>query len=191
MSDDLRATVTRLLTKAADGDQEAVSRIVPQVYEELRRLARARLRGQGDGATLQATALVHEAWIKLVDQTEVDFRGRNHFFAAAALAMRHVLVDHARARKRLKRGGGAQRVELTSDPASPEHEAVDILALDAALKRLAEQSPRRAQVVELRWFGGLTNREVAETLGIGEATVERDWQFSKAWLKRALAVEPS
>ncbi len=187
MAEDLRASVTRWLDDAARGDTQAASQILPHVYDELRRLAKARLRG-GAGAqqTLDATALVHEAYLRLVDQTAVSFRGRSHFFAATALAMRHVLVDRARARNRQKRGGGLRKVELTSDPAFDGPDAIDLVALDEALTRLAAVSPRRAQVVELRYFAGLGNRETAEVLDIGEATVERDWQFSKAWLRRAL-----
>lgn len=190
MSDELRASVTRWLDDAASGDARAASQILPHVYDELRRLARARLKGgPGPEPTLQATALVHEAYLRLVDQSSVSFRGRNHFFAATALAMRHVLVDRARARARQKRGGGQQRVDLTSDPAIEGPDAVDLVALDDALTKLAAVSARRAQVVELRYFTGLGNREVAEVLGIGEATVERDWQFAKAWLKRAIEGE--
>jgi RNA polymerase sigma factor (TIGR02999 family) len=123
----------------------------------------------------------------LVDADHVTFRGRAHFFASAALAMRHVLVDRARRKRRPKHGGGRQRVELESGPAIDAPDGLDILALDEALSRLAEQSPRRAKVVELRYFAGLGNREIAELLGVSDATVERDWQFAKAWLHRELA----
>ena len=183
------ATITMLLQRARNGEEAARDSLFELAYDSLKGLARSRLRNDGRGGQLDTTALVHEAYLRLVDQSSVSFRGRNHFFAATALAMRHVLVDRARARARQKRGGGQQRVDLTSDPAVEGPDAVDLVALDDALTKLAAVSARRAQVVELRYFAGLGNREVAEVLGIGEATVERDWQFAKAWLKRAIEGE--
>src|SRR5690606_9606686 len=180
MSPDLRATVTRWLDEAAGGDAAAASALLPHVYEELRRLARARLRGGTPPGTLGATALVHEAYLRLVDDDSITFRGRGHFFAAAALAMRHVLVDRARRRARLRHGGGLERVGLDREPMVEDQDHGDVLALAEALRRLAQISPRRAKVVELRWFGGLTGKETAEVLGIADATVERDWAFAKA-----------
>lgn len=191
MAQDLRASVTRLLVDAASGDVAAASSLLPHVYDELRRLARARLRRAGNAGpgTLEATALVHEAYLRLVDESDVGFRGRAHFFAAAALAMRHVLVDRARRRARLRHGGNLQRVDLTRDAVAAERDALDLVALDEALTRLQALSPRRAKVVELRYFAGLGNDETAEVLGVSDATVERDWRFAKAWLQRELSEE--
>lgn len=183
---DPRATVTQILEAAATGDAAAAADLLPLVYGELRRLAAARLRQRDGRGSLQATALVHEAWLKLCGGEAVTFRGKNHFFAAAALAMRHVLVDRARRRGRKKRGGGDVPQELLTDPAVRAGEQVDLLDLDAALGQLAGVHARAAQVVELRYFAGLNNQEVAAVLEVGDATVERDWKFAKAWLHRAL-----
>ncbi len=159
--------------------------LFPAVYDELRRLARLRLRGPSD--SLDATGLVHEAWLRLCGGRPASFRDSAHFFAAAAQAMRHVLVDRVRRARRLRRGGGAVPVELaTSEPAVTGLGALDLLALDAALDRLAVDHPRCAEVVQLRFFAGLAQREVAEVLGISDATIERDWRFAKAWLHRAI-----
>lgn len=160
--------------------------LFPAVYDELRRLARQRLRGPTD--SLDATGLVHEAWLKLCGGRPASFRDSAHFFAAAAQAMRHVLVDRVRRARRARRGGGgAAPVELaTGEPAVEGLGALDLLALDAALDRLAVDHPRCAEVVQLRFFAGLAQREVAEVLGISDATIERDWRFAKAWLHRAI-----
>jgi RNA polymerase sigma factor (TIGR02999 family) len=183
--------VPQLLEAAATGDAACAESLLPLVYDALRRIARARLRGREGAVSIEATALVHDAYLRMVGDQPVSYRGRNHFCAAAALAMRHVLVDHARRRGRLRRGGGAQPVTLATHIADPAGEergaALDVLDLDDALRRLEATHARCAQVVTLRYFGGLTNREAADALGVGEATVERDWRFAKAWLHRALA----
>ncbi len=176
-----QAEVTRLLLEWRDGNQDAASRLIPIVYDELRRLASHYLAQERPGHTLQPTALVHEAYLKLVEQKGGNWQDRAHFFAVAAQTMRHLLVDHARAKKADKRGGGMQRVEL-------EHvtllaaEADEIVALDQALTRLKEMDACQAKVVELRYFGGLSVPEVAEVLGISERTVKREWSMAKAWL---------
>lgn len=183
---DPHRAVSRLLEAAATGDPAAASELLPKVYDELRRLAGARLRGAEH--TVQATALVHEAYLRLVGDEDVTFRGRGHFFAAAALAMRHVLVDHARRRGRKKRGGGERPITLATEPAGTAGEPpLDLLDLDAALGRLEQLQPRCAQVVSLRYFAGLNNPEIAAALDVSDATVERDWKFAKAWLHRELA----
>lgn len=166
--------------------------LLPEVYDELRRLAGSYLRRERSNHTLQPTALVHEAYERLADQPNRGWEGRSHFFAVSALAMRRVLVDHARKHRRLKRGGDWQRV--TIEPASPLFgdrglEAEDMIALDAALKRLAELDARQAKVVELRYFGGLTTEATAEYLGVSKRTVEGDWTHARLWLRGALASE--
>ena len=164
--------------------------LVPIVYDELRRLAAYYLKSERPGQTLQATALVNEAYLRLVDQTRVEWQGRTHFFAVAAQAMRRILVDHARAKLRDKRGGGLQRVTFV-DEAVPgigsDHALEDIVALDEALTKLAEIDPRQAKLVEQRFFAGLSVEEAAEELGISKRTAEGDWTHAKAWLSRALA----
>lgn len=184
------AEVTVLLRAWQEGDREAFDRLVPLVYEELRSLARAQLRRDAGQWTLQATALVHEAYFRLAG-AEIRWEGRSHFFAIAARVMRQVLVDEARRRHAEKRGGGARPLELVAGSAvedagkgaEPEE---NLLALDAALLRLAELDGRRAQVVELRYFGGLTIEETGRHLGLSHATVERDLKLARAWLARQL-----
>lgn len=176
-----------MLEAAATGDAAAAVDLLPHVYGELRRLAAARLRQRDAQGSLQATALVHEAYLRLCGNDAVTFRGKNHFFAAAALAMRHVLVDRARRQHRQKRGGGERPVELLTDPAIQNGDQVDLLDLDSALSQLEQLHARAAQVVTLRYFAGLTNQEIAAVLEVGDATVERDWKFAKAWLHRALS----
>lgn len=176
-----------MLVRASRGDGEAVNRLFPLVYDELRGLAeRALLRERCDH-TLQATALVHEAYMKLVGREPVAWRDRAHFRALAAQAIRHILVDHARTKKREKRGGGRGRVPLREDMTPDRAGGVDLVALDEALHRLSNDHPRKTLVVELRFFGGLTVAETAEVLGVNARSVERDWQFARAWLFRALA----
>ena len=186
---------TRLLKEIASGDAPSASgKLMAQVYEELRGLAGGYLRRQSASHTLQPTALVHEAFLKLVDQTSVEWNGRAHFFAVAAKAMRQVLVDHARAKGADKRGGGWDRVTLDqgmmSGPAGAASE-VDILALNEVLDQLAQLDPRQAQVVELRFFGGLTVEEVTAVLGIGKTTVEDEWRMARAWLSKKLGASAS
>jgi RNA polymerase sigma factor (TIGR02999 family) len=185
-------TVTELLRAWGEGDQAAVDELVPLVYGELRRQARRYMRAQPSGHTLQTTALVHETYLRLVGRSRVQWKGRAHFFGVAAKAMRSILVDHARARGAAKRGGAARPVTLgeageIAEVADPER-GVDVLALDEALARLGELDPRKSQLVELRYFGGLGIEEAAVVLGVSPATVKREWTTARAWLKRELSV---
>lgn len=178
--------VTLLLEKLAAGDQRAADMLFPALYEELRRLAEQQLRQERAGHTLQTTALVNEAYLKLVGQSEAKWHNRSHFFAVAAQAMRRILVNHALHRKRKKRGGGQQRVELDEAAAIVDQSDIDLVALDEALTRLAAQDERKSKVVELRYFAGMSVEEVAEHLNVGAATVKRDWALAKAWLLREI-----
>lgn len=180
--------VTRLQEAAHAGNRQAAADLLPLVYDELRKLAASRMSAEAPHHTLDATALVHEAYLRLVGDQSFD--GRGHFFAVAAEAMRRVLVDHARNRNRIKRGGGRQRVDLdrlTNLAAACDDDLVD---LDDALKRLAEQYPVAAQLVTLRFFAGMTLREAAETLDLALRTADRQWVFARTWLAEALAGEP-
>lgn len=179
--------VSRVLADLRAGDRSAFDRLIPLIYDELRRLARHVLAGRPRGATLQTTALVHEAVLRFVHRDDLGWENRAHLFGAAAKAMRCVLVDHARARMAAKRGGGEAHVYLDEALAVFEERNLDVLALDQALERLAAFDPRKAQMVELRFFGGLTNAQTAQVLGISEPTVERDWQLARAWLRKELA----
>lgn len=171
-----------LETAVIDKSPEAVNRLVPAVYDELRALAEVYMRRERRGHTLSPTALVHEAYLKLIDQSRVQWQSRAHFLAIAAQSIRRILLDHARARGRGKRGGGMERVSLSAaEPGTPQQD-LDLLALDEALERLAEHAPVDAQVVEMRFFGGLTIDEIAEVLEMNERTVRRRWNFAKAWL---------
>jgi RNA polymerase sigma factor (TIGR02999 family) len=171
------------------GEAGAIDRLLPTVYNELRALAQSQLEHERLGHTLQATALVHEAYMKLVDQRETRWEGRAHFFALAAQAMRRILVDHARAARALKRGGGEAR-EARLDLSQVDHAApasgVDLLALDDAMGRLAAQEPEAARVVEMKFFGGATEPEIAAVLGVSDRTVRRHWTYARAWLFREL-----
>jgi len=179
--------VTDLLRAWNDGDQAALNRLSPLVYGELRRMARRYMRNERAGNTLQTTALVNEMYLRLVDVKEVDWKQRAQFFAMCAQMMRRILVDAARARGSHKRGGGAVKVNVDDVPVlSPERDA-SLLALDDALETFAQLSPRQAKLVELRYFGGLTEEETAEVLKISVRTVRRDWIFAKAWLTRELS----
>jgi RNA polymerase sigma-70 factor, ECF subfamily len=181
--------VTGLLLALGDGDAAARSRLIEAVYGELRRLARGYLKRERPGHSLAPTALVHEAYMKLVDQDRARWRNRTQFFAVSAHLMRRILVDHARSRDAQKRGGGA-RVQLEGvDPAGPARD-VDLLMLDAALARLSDQFPRQGELVELRFFGGLTVDEIAAALGVAPITVKRDWALAKAWLYREMQRAP-
>jgi RNA polymerase sigma factor (TIGR02999 family) len=178
--------VTQLLADWNHGDQAALQKLTPLVYEELRRLAHHYMETQRPDHTLQTTALVHEAYLRLVDQSRPSFTNRSHFLAVAAKAMRQILVDHARTARRQKRGAGASKVELEEAALiSPEQSDV-ILNLNDALERLASLDSRAAQGVELRYFGGLSQDEIAEVLKVSTVTIRRDWVFSKAWLYRQL-----
>jgi RNA polymerase sigma factor (TIGR02999 family) len=175
--------VSRILNAVGQGDRHAAEQLLPLVYDELRRLAAARLAGERPGHTLQPTALVHEAYLRLVDDgAEHGWEGRRHFFAAAAEAMRRILIDHARGRKRLKRGGGRRRVDLESLEVPADSPGEDLLALDEALDALAQESPPKAELVKLRFFAGLSVEEAAGCLGISRATADRYWAYARAWL---------
>jgi RNA polymerase sigma factor (TIGR02999 family) len=177
--------VTRLLIDWGKGDQAALDELIPLVYDELRRVAGRYMRREGKDHTLQTSALVNEAYLRLIDQKSVQWQNRAHFFGVAAQLMRRILVDHARSRLRAKRGGGAQTVSL-ADPAAISKEAADVIALNTALDDLAMYDPRKSRIVEMKFFGGLTTEEVAEVLKVTPRTVEREWRKSKAWLNRAI-----
>jgi RNA polymerase sigma factor (TIGR02999 family) len=181
------AEITELLVAWSDGRQEALEDLVPLVYAQLRHLAGGYVRREPGGHPLQATALVHEAYIRLIDQKRVKWRNRAHFFGVAATLMRRIMVDHARGRRAEKRGGAIEHVTLTDAELSSGRNEVDILALHHSLERLAALDPRQARIVELRYFGGLTIEETAEVAGISAATVAREWTIAKAWLRADLA----
>lgn len=178
--------VTRLLVAWSDGDEEALAALMPLVYEELRLLAHRHLGRERAGHTLQTTALVHEAYLRLVDQKETRWRNRAHFIAIASQMMRRILVDYARARGYAKRGGGARRVSLDEAMVVSDERADDVVALDDALSTLAQFDERKSRMVELRFFGGLSIEETAEVLGVSLGTVMRDWTLAKAWLQREI-----
>jgi RNA polymerase sigma factor (TIGR02999 family) len=184
------ADPAKLLSRASEGDPNAVSQLMPLVYNELRRLAASYLRREKPGQTLQATALVHEAYVRLIGEHAQRWQNRTHFLAIAALSMRQILVQRARARKAAKRGGDPERITLDDQllPARGPNrqQPIDMVALDTALDKLAQLDERQAKVVELRYFGGLSVEEAADVLGISPATVKRDWTLARAWLKREL-----
>jgi RNA polymerase sigma factor (TIGR02999 family) len=180
-------SITQMLKDWSDGDHESLDKLLPFVYEELHRQASRYLRRERPDHTLQTTALIHEAYLKLIDQREVKWQNRAHFFAVAAQAMRRILVDYARTRKREKRGGDDVKLHLDDVIETPAKEkGIDLVALDEALNRLAEFDERQARVVELRYFSGMTEEETAEVLGTSPATVRRDWNMAKAWLHHQL-----
>lgn len=179
--------ITTLLHSHAAGDATALDKLLPRVYDELRQIARGRLRHERDGHTLAPTDLVHEAFLKLVPLERVDWQNRAHFFAIASRAMRHVLVDHAVKRAAAKRGGGLDALTLDEANGHAELPLDDLIAIGDALARLERLDPRQARVVECRFFGGLSLDETAEALRISPATVSRDWSFARAWLHRELA----
>ena len=179
--------VTQLLEHWSNGDREALERLMPLVYDELHRLAQRYLRRERSDHTLQSTALVHEAYLKMVDQKNVRWQNRAHFFGVAAQSIRHILVDHARSHLAAKRGAGAAKLSLDEAIGVPEKREVDLLALDQALEGLAVLDPQQGRIVELRFFGGLSIEETAEVLHISPATVKRDWVMAKAWLYQNLA----
>jgi RNA polymerase sigma factor (TIGR02999 family) len=178
--------VTELLVAWSKGDERALDALTPLVYDELRRLARSYMRQERAGHTLQSTALVHEAFLRLVDQ-RVKWNSRAHFFGIAAQMMRRILVDHAKAQSAAKRGAGAVRIELEEGLATAPNRDVDLLALDEALERLTKVDPQRSRIVELRFFGGLSNEESAEVLGVSPATIQRQWAGARAWLFHELS----
>ena len=179
--------VTDLLLSWRQGDAAALDRLVPLVYDELRRVARRHLRGESPAHALQATALVHEVYLRLIDVDRMTLTDRAHFFGVAATLMRQIVVDHARRQRAGKRGGGVTLIGLDEAPPPAQISSVDVLALDEALDALATLDPRQCQVVELRFFAGLTIDEAATALGISSATVEREWALANAWLYRRLA----
>jgi RNA polymerase sigma-70 factor (ECF subfamily) len=180
------ADVTALLARASGGDSRAADELLPLVYEKLRTLARELMVQERPDHTLQPTALVHEAYLKLIDQTRAHWRDRAHFFSVAALALRRILVDHARGHERAKRGGGRTKLQLDEGLIAAYEQTVDLLGLDDALARLAQQDAQRARVVELRFFAGLSTDETAAVLNVSTRTVERQWRYARAWLFREL-----
>jgi len=177
------AEVTRILADIEQGDPQAADKLLPLVYDELRRLAAQKMSQENPGQTLQATALVHEAYVRLVDRDQSQsWDSRGHFFAAAAEAMRRILVDSARRRLAQKRGGEFERIDLAEVPGQSDEEQVDLLSLDDALKKLEELHPDKAQLIKLRFFGGCTLEETAEMLGVSRATAQRNWAYARAWL---------
>jgi RNA polymerase sigma factor (TIGR02999 family) len=178
--------ITALLLQASLGDRAAMDQLFPLVYDQLRRMASSSLRRERPDHTLGTTGLVHEAYLRLVDQTRVGWRDRAHFYAVAALAMRRILVDYARRHRRVKRGGGQRPVSLDEGAVSLDERAENIVALDEALTRLAELNPRLSRIVECRFFGGLTEEEIAEALGVTTRTVKRDWAKARGWLYQEL-----
>ncbi|MGH7713205.1 MAG: sigma-70 family RNA polymerase sigma factor [Gemmatimonadaceae bacterium] len=179
--------VTRLLAELQGGKQHASAQLIPLVYAELHDLAVSYLRRERSDHTLQPTALVHEAYLRLVDQRNTSWQNRAHFFGIAAQAMRRILLDHARRKRAGKREGAAQRITLDEGVAETSQRSIDLIALDVALERLKSIDERQYKVVELRFFGGLDIEQTAEVLGISAATVKRDWVFAKAWLHRELS----
>ena len=186
MSSPSPGEVTRLLEKWSGGHQSALDELMPIVYSELRKIARIHLRRERTGHTLEATALTHEAYLRLVGQRKVRWQSRAHFFSVAAQMMRRILVEYARKRQTTKRGGGADRVTLVDGDGALAPTSVEVLSLHEALGRLAEMDPRQGEIVELRFFGGLTIDETAEVVGASPATVKREWQVAKLWLQREM-----
>ncbi len=186
MSPPDKSDITGILKRASEGDDSAVSQLMPLVYDELRKLAGDCLRRERSGHTLQATALVHEAYLRLVEQKRVRWQNRAHFFALAAQAIRRILVDHARAHGRAKRGAGLDRVELDEEAAGATRSNAELIDLHEAMEELAKLSPRQAKIVEMRFFAGLGLREIAEVLDLSPRTVAGDWSMARAWLHREL-----
>jgi len=186
------AKVTTLLNAAGTGDRRASAELLPLVYEQLRALAARKMRQERPDQTLQATALVHEAYLRLVDTTKVQsWDSRSHFFAAAAESMRRILVDNARRRGRVKRGGKLNRVDLDTLELTVNEPPHQLLALDEAMTKLAEEHPEKTQLVKLRYFGGLSHEEAAQAMGISMSTADRHWAFARAWLYRCMARDGS
>jgi RNA polymerase sigma factor (TIGR02999 family) len=181
--------ISQLLVAWSNGDQAAIDQLMPLVYKELRRMAKRYMAGQPQGHTLQTTALIHEAYLRLVGQEGKRWQNRAHFFGVAAQAMRHILVDYARGRHTVKRGGEARAVSLDEAALVTKGQASEMVALDDALSRLAELAPRQSRVVELRYFGGMSVGEAAEVLKVSPETIMRDWRMAKAWLLRELRQE--
>jgi RNA polymerase sigma-70 factor, ECF subfamily len=187
MAQDQKGEITCLLLNWGTGDRAALDRLIPLVYQELRRLAHLQMRRERAGDTLQTTALVNEAYLRLVDYERVRPHDRTHFFAIAAQAMRRILIERARSRGSKKRGSGAQRLSLSEAADISNNQAADLVALDEALTNLAGIDSRKSQIVELKYFGGLTTEEISEVLGVSTPTVERDWRMAKIWLHREIS----
>lgn len=181
--------ITRLLTDWSGGDESALHKLLPLIYEELRHIASSYMRQERDGHMLQTTALVHEAYLKMVSSPNVNFDSRTHFFALAAQVMRHILVDYARGQLRAKRGKGQSPVEVSDVAAISDGRAEEIIAVNTALDRLAALDARKGRVFELRYFGGMSVEEAAGALNVSPVTVARDWRMAKAWLRREIAPE--
>jgi RNA polymerase sigma factor (TIGR02999 family) len=190
MSDDSAGDVTAILRSAQQGDREAAAQLLPLVYAELRQLAQVRMAKLPPGQTLQPTALVHEAYLRLIGKSDLHLEGRRHFFFAAARAMRDILVEHARGKSRSRRGGGRRRVALDANAVAYDPLPEDVLAVHEALAELEKDDPLKAQIVNLRYFAGMTADEAAQVLGISESTLHRQWRFTSAWLKRRLSTPP-
>jgi len=186
MGNDDRTEFTKLLADVEKGGKHSADELLPLVYEELRVLARSRMARELPGQTIQATSLVHEAWMRLIGPEDPGWNGKGHFFGAASLAMRRILVEQARRKKRLKHGGGRDRVDLDGVDIGTEVPVGDVLAVDQAVAKLEADDERKGRIVNLRYFAGLTNKETAEVLGVSEGTIEREWRFIKAWLKTEL-----
>jgi RNA polymerase sigma factor (TIGR02999 family) len=182
-----RARATELLAARASGRDRAADELLPLVYDELRALAARYLRRERAGSTLQPTALVHEAYLRLIENDRIDWQGKTHFLAMAATQMRRILVDHARARDAQKRGGRGRRITLTESLSRTPDASVELLALDEALSRLGARSPRQGRVAELTLFAGLLSREIALAVGVSERTVKEDWRVARSWLMKELA----
>lgn len=181
--------VTRILEAVGAGDEHAAEQLLPLVYEELRRLAAARMAHEAPGQTLQATALVHEAWLRLVGPRPVQWNGRGHFFGAAAEAMRRILLERARKKGRLRHGGHLERVNFDRVTIATQDRDDVIVAVHEALEKLAAQSPQQAEIVKLRYFGGFEHAEIAEVLGLSEPTVRRHWAYARSWLYAELKAQ--
>ena len=184
----LPGDVTRLLRRLDAGDRDAVADLLPLVYHQLHSLAASYLRGERHGHTLQPTALVNEAWLRLANKEDPKWESRRHFYRAAAAVMRSILVNHARDRRRLKRGGQSKQVPLDEALLAFEERALDLIALDEALTKLEGIDPRQTDMIELRFFAGLTIKETAEALGVSPRTVDADWSLARAWLLREMSV---
>lgn len=189
MPEDVGREITQLLHAWRQGDEKALERLTPEVYRELHRAAKRCMRGERDGHTLQTTALINELYLRITDLKAIDWQSRAHFFAVCARQMRRILTDQARARQSHKRGSGAQPLSLDVAPVVSPKSQPDVVALDDALNALGRLDPRKVQVVELRFFGGLSAEEAAEVLQVSPETVGRDWRLAKAWLLRELSKE--
>ena len=184
---DEKSDINRLLERMRDGDSAASDEIVPLLYEELRSIAGRCLKSERQGHTLQPTALVHEAFLKLVNQSKANYSSRGHFMAIAAMVMRRILVNHAERRGAAKRGGGAARIPLDTGMGATTEPDLDLVALDEAMNKLAQRDARKAKVVEQRFFAGIEMSQIAENLGVSLSTVKRDWEYARTWLMREIA----